>query len=136
MEEREREREREKITSYINAQDDCSAVCMNDIQQSGGKHIIADRSVRVMTMMTSRGVVLLRSYGTLIFLLTPSPTSISRSIHLLILKPILVTQRFSHHLPHVLSMCIGASPEAVKMCHASLPQNGRLLDLTCILVNV
>lgn len=31
------ERVREKITSYINAQDDCYAVCMNDIQQSGAR---------------------------------------------------------------------------------------------------
>lgn len=70
VEERMREREGKKITSYINARDDCSAVCMNDIQQSGGKHIIAYRSVRLMTMMMSRGVVLLRSYGTLIFFLS------------------------------------------------------------------
>ncbi len=47
----ERVSEREKITSYINAQDDYSAVCMNDIQQSGGKHSLAFRSIR-MTAVT------------------------------------------------------------------------------------
>ena len=63
------ERKQEKITSYINAQDDCYAVCINDIQRLGGKHILAFRSIPLTRMMTSCREALLRSYGDLTFFL-------------------------------------------------------------------
>ena len=69
----DREREREKEDHLIYRRTRWLLCCLLDRWLLGGKCILAFRSVPMTTMMTSRRVAFLRSYGDMIFLLLYLP---------------------------------------------------------------
>ena len=108
--------------------------CLHDIQRLGAKRILAFRSIRMTTMATSCWVALFSSYGwydfssTLIlnypYALFPFCQHINHNscrfffsfsqCHMCMYKCIYV------HTYMCVCVCVCASPETVKMCHASL----------------
>jgi hypothetical protein len=73
VEERQRERERKKEDHLIYRHTRWLLCCLLDGWLLGGKYILAFRSVPMTTMMMSRRVAFLRSYGDMIFLLLYLP---------------------------------------------------------------